>query len=53
LLPACTLKSVLAQASRNFLSTLDRYTLQDVLGSGIGSMFAHAKGARILIKSVA
>lgn len=52
LLPACTLKSVLAQASRNFLSTLDRHTLQDVLGSGLRGMFAQAKGARIPITSV-
>ena len=34
LLPACTLKSVLADARRNFLATLDRYTLQDLVGDG-------------------
>jgi Rrf2 family nitric oxide-sensitive transcriptional repressor len=31
LLPACTLKSVLAEARRNFFDTLDRYTLADLL----------------------
>lgn len=33
LLPACTLKSVLAEARRNFFDTLDRYTLADLLVS--------------------
>jgi Rrf2 family nitric oxide-sensitive transcriptional repressor len=31
LLPACTLKSVLAEARKNFFDTLDRYTLADLL----------------------
>lgn len=31
LLPACALKPVLAQAGRAFLSSLDRYTLADLL----------------------
>jgi Rrf2 family nitric oxide-sensitive transcriptional repressor len=31
LLPACTLKSVLTEARRNFFDTLDRYTLADLL----------------------
>ena len=35
LLPACTLRSVLADALRNFMATLDRHTLQDVLGNGV------------------
>jgi len=51
LLPACALKSVLADARRNFMSTIDRYSLQDVIGNGSSSSFALAKGARqILIK---
>ena len=53
LLPACALKSVLADARRNFLATIDRYSLQDVIGSGLSHSFAVAKGARqILIKPV-
>lgn len=31
LIPTCILKSVLAEASRNFFATLDRYTLADLL----------------------
>jgi Rrf2 family nitric oxide-sensitive transcriptional repressor len=31
LLPACILKSVLLEARKNFLDTLDRYTLADLL----------------------
>ncbi|SPE31452.1 HTH-type transcriptional regulator NsrR [Burkholderiales bacterium] len=46
LLPACALKSVLADARRNFMATLDRHTLQDVLGDGLGTAYALAKGAR-------
>jgi Rrf2 family transcriptional regulator, nitric oxide-sensitive transcriptional repressor len=33
LLPACTVRSVLADAHRNFMATLDRHTLRDVLGN--------------------
>ena len=33
LLPACTLRSVVADAHRNFMATLDRHTLRDVLGN--------------------
>jgi len=46
LLPACALKSVLADARRNFMATLDQHTLQDVLGSGASTAYALAKGAR-------
>jgi len=42
LLPACTLKSVLVDAHRNFMATLDRYTLQDVLENGVSGRFARA-----------
>jgi Rrf2 family transcriptional regulator, nitric oxide-sensitive transcriptional repressor len=31
--PACMLKNVLAEAQKNFLATLDRYTLADFLAS--------------------
>lgn len=33
LLPSCVLKSAFAEARRNFLATLDAYTLADLLGS--------------------
>ena len=48
LLPACTLKSILVDARRNFMATLDRRTLQDVLGHGVTARFAQNS-----IKSVA
>jgi|SRR5450759_2635235 Rrf2 family nitric oxide-sensitive transcriptional repressor len=53
LLPACALRSVLADALRNFMATLDRHTLQDILGNGTSGMFALARGVQISIKSVA
>ena len=42
LFPMCTLRSVLADAHRNFMATLDRHTLQDVLGDWVNSRFALA-----------
>jgi Rrf2 family nitric oxide-sensitive transcriptional repressor len=51
LFPACTLRSILVDAQRNFLATLDRHTLQDVLGSWVSSKFALARGVQIPIKS--
>ena len=53
LFPACALRSVLADALRNFMATLDRHTLQDILGNGTSGMFALARGVQISIKSVA
>ena len=53
LLPACTLRSVLADAHRNFMATLDRHTLQDVLGDWVNGRFALARRVQIPIKSVA
>jgi Rrf2 family nitric oxide-sensitive transcriptional repressor len=50
LLPACTLKSVLNDARRNFLATLDRRTLEDVLGDNLAGVFTLRKGARIPIR---
>lgn len=52
LLPACTLRSILADAHRNFMATLDRRTLQEVLGNGVGVRASLARGARISIKPV-
>ena len=52
LLPACALRSVLADALRNFMATLDRHTLQDVLGNWVSGRFALAKGVPVSIKSV-
>ena len=53
LLPACALKSILHEASRNFLATLDRHTIQDVLGNGLSGAFAIGKTNRITLKTVA
>jgi Rrf2 family nitric oxide-sensitive transcriptional repressor len=50
LLPACILKSVLNEARGNFLATLDRHTLQAVLGGDMRGMFSRAKGKRIPIR---
>ena len=47
LLPACTLRSVLSDALRNFLATLDRHTLDDVISENMASVFVLRKGARI------
>jgi len=53
LLPACALRSVLADARRNFMATVDRYSLADVISSSLSGSFALAKGARqIAIKPV-
>jgi len=46
LFPACTLRSVLVDALRNFMATLDRHTLQDLLGDGISSRSALARGVQ-------
>ena len=45
LFPMCALRSVLVDAHRNFMATLDRHTLQDVLGDWVNSQFALARGA--------
>jgi len=44
LLPACTLRSVLALATRSFLDTLDRHTLQDLLDTPQASGYRSAVG---------
>ncbi|MEW6312649.1 MAG: Rrf2 family transcriptional regulator [Pseudomonadota bacterium] len=43
LLPACVLKSILSEARKNFMATLDRYNLQDLLGTQAVSLFAIRK----------
>jgi Rrf2 family transcriptional regulator, nitric oxide-sensitive transcriptional repressor len=53
LFPMCTLRSVLADAHRNFMATLDGHTLQDVLGDWIGGTFALVKGAQLPAKPAA
>ncbi len=50
LLPACTLKSVLKDARRNFMGTLERYTLQDIQANQPGGAFLHSKSGRIPIR---
>ncbi|MGC2462838.1 MAG: Rrf2 family transcriptional regulator [Steroidobacteraceae bacterium] len=53
LFPACTLRSVLVDALRNFMATLDRHTLQDLLGDGVSSRSALARGVHNSIESIA
>ena len=53
LFPACTLRSVLTDAHRNFMATLDRHTLQDVLGTWVSTKFALGRGAPFPIKPAA
>ena len=50
LLPACTLKSVLTEARRNFIATLDRYTLKDVLSRQTAAVVAAGPRARIQVR---
>lgn len=50
LLPACALKSVLNDARRNFMATLDGHSLQDVIGEHLAGVFAVPKGSRIPIR---
>jgi Rrf2 family nitric oxide-sensitive transcriptional repressor len=49
LLPACALRSVLNDARRSFMASLDRRTLQDVL-AGTGAIFAGGRGATIALR---
>jgi Rrf2 family nitric oxide-sensitive transcriptional repressor len=50
LLPACTLKFVLTEARRNFIATLDRYTLKDVLSRQTAAVVAAGPRARIPVR---
>jgi len=50
LLPACTLKSVLTEARHNFIATLDRYTLKDVLSRQTAAVVAAGPRARIPVR---
>jgi DNA-binding IscR family transcriptional regulator len=51
LLPACVLKAVLAEARNNFMATLDRYNLQQLLGNQASGLFANPRRLRISVKS--
>jgi Rrf2 family transcriptional regulator, nitric oxide-sensitive transcriptional repressor len=51
LLPACTLRSILADAHRNFMATLDHHTLKDILGNWASSRLALARGVPVPIKA--
>ncbi len=53
LLPACTLKSILHDARRNFLATLDRHTIADVAVNGFGGMLAGGRSGQIALRPVA
>lgn len=50
--PGCTLKSVLSEARKNFLATLDNYSLQDMLGEHTRALLqrAHSHPVRIPVK---
>jgi len=50
LLPACALKSILNDARRNFLATIDRHTLQEVIGGAGGQLAPPPAGKRIPIR---
>jgi Rrf2 family nitric oxide-sensitive transcriptional repressor len=52
LLPSCALRSMLADAGRNFLSTLDRYSLQDVLRGGARERFEGVRARRIAVRAI-
>jgi Rrf2 family nitric oxide-sensitive transcriptional repressor len=52
LLPSCTLKSVLSEAKKNFLATLDGYSLQDMLSDQTGALFERGRAIRIPVKAV-
>jgi Rrf2 family nitric oxide-sensitive transcriptional repressor len=49
MLPGCTLKSILGDAQRHFMATLDRYTLQDLLGEDARTRFATLRGKRVAL----
>jgi Rrf2 family nitric oxide-sensitive transcriptional repressor len=50
LLPSCVLKAALSEARKNFMSTLDRYSLRDMLGQQTLSQFAIKRGVRIPVR---
>jgi len=50
LLPACTLRSVLSDARRNFMATLDGHTLESVISEPMAAVFRLRKGGRIPIR---
>jgi len=53
LLPGCALKSVLADAQRNFLATLDRVSVADVVGRGSHVAVVLERAARGAVRSAA
>lgn len=52
LLPSCTLKSVLSEARKNFLATLDAYSLQDMLSDQTAPLLGRGRVVRIPVKAV-
>jgi len=52
LLPSCTLKSVLSEAKKNFLTTLDGYTLQDMLSAQSRELLERGRGVGIPLKAL-
>ncbi len=51
LLPACPLRSVLVDAHRNFMATLDRHTLHDILGDWVSGRLTLAGAVQIPIRA--
>ena len=51
LLPSCTLKSVLSEAKKNFLATLDSYSLQDMLGARTAGLLQRGRAIRIAVRA--
>lgn len=50
MLPACALKSILIEARKSFLATLDFYRLSDITGSSMPPLVApFAPGARYFV----
>jgi len=52
LLPSCALRSVLSEARKRFLGTLDAHTLQEMIGAQTGAMLQGERKGRIPIREI-
>jgi len=50
LLPSCALKSLLSEAKKNFMATLDDHSLRDLLGSQTVALLERGRGTQIPIE---